>query len=122
MTRQGLETWHQDSKRQLSLNSSGLAVQRRRQRHEEWSLETVSQSDKEESMEYGRSTQKNGGKLGPVTAKGAQSFQRRRVTAPRLTLVGETGGESSKEEFEGVARDLSCSLQMLLEKSTNYLG
>ena len=76
MTRQGLDTWDQDSKRQLSLNSSGLAVQRRRQRHEEWSLETVSQSDKEESMEHGRSTQKNGGKLGAVTAKGAQSFQK----------------------------------------------
>ena len=36
----------------------------------------LSQSDKEESMEHGRSTQKNGGKLGAVTAKGAQSFQK----------------------------------------------
>lgn len=48
-------------------------MQRRQQRHEEWSLETVSQSDKEErragSMEGALRT---GGKLGPVTAKEAQ--------------------------------------------------
>lgn len=51
-------------------------MQRRQQRHEEWSLETVSQSDKEErwagSVEG--ALRRTGGKLGPVTAKEAQSF------------------------------------------------
>lgn len=50
----------------------------RRQRDTEWSLETVSQSDKEErwagSMEG--ALRKTGGKLGPVTVKEAQSFQK----------------------------------------------
>ena len=36
--------------------------------------------------------------------------------------MGETGAESSKQEFEGVARDLSCSLQTLLEGSTTTRG